>query len=826
MIMYRGVGTPPVWDNGQYIETVTDLSYTIVPDANSDKVAVVYTDDRNGLSEGEGSQTDLDVYYKLSTNQGAEWGTPVCVSNYSEDDDSLWRAYTDVSAVITPDGFIHVVAPVRELRSQSSYENYKSRLVHWDVELATGAVSKASVIDEARYTMQLAPNRPCDPDAWNLYIAKPSVSYCDGKLYALYTKFGDDNEPNALNDCSHASFANGELYLAGSDTYLGAALGRTWDTSWNITQTRTPLCDSGLCESDHWSSMARYGFAYGDETVSDTLDIMYINDKDAGGIPQGSGTWTENNVMHYRFACRPVAHIPKISLEPTQFLDPIHTFPDSELTVTLKIGNIGNEVMHIAEVSAVDEGDGTNWINLGSFSATVDPNDFTLINITLNYNTVLSTGPDPAGYDASIKIDHDAPSDVDYVPIHLTVASDFNMPEDTVLNTTCKSLQVFNTARLGGDTEFHSLDIPGDCDSVDNSPNSATYLYDGSPMIAWNNGSENLAYTTVFTQDFTENGTFRPQSKLNFYAETDYNMAVCTVTTTDSLYGVAIALYAPTDGVNCFIIGEYTFFNWNPVRDASEVYLGFMTDWDIPSDNSVDNGSGTATGVDGLYKTMWQFGADYGADNESACPGQIVETDRLGGVAIFKGPDPGEAPLLNAWAAENAPYQLGSGFDKEYLYTQMSTLSGYHPFTGDSLIDLHTGMTFAKVDMTAKASYRYVLGLVTTNQGESDYLAQVEQARAWAVAKGLIVDFVCDCTPGDANHDTQVNVGDAVYMINYVFKSGPSPSPYAICSGDANGDCQANVGDAVYIINYVFKSGPPPPDCDTWVAGCGQPIVK
>ena len=66
----------------------------------------------------------------------------------------------------------------------------------------------------------------------------------------------------------------------------------------------------------------------------------------------------------------------------------------------------------------------------------------------------------------------------------------------------------------------------------------------------------------------------------------------------------------------------------------------------------------------------------------------------------------------------------------------------------------------------------------------------------------------CCVTGGDANNDTHVNVGDAVYMINYVFKAGPAPA----CKdqGDANHDCHLNVGDAVYLINYVFKAGPAP----------------
>jgi hypothetical protein len=64
--------------------------------------------------------------------------------------------------------------------------------------------------------------------------------------------------------------------------------------------------------------------------------------------------------------------------------------------------------------------------------------------------------------------------------------------------------------------------------------------------------------------------------------------------------------------------------------------------------------------------------------------------------------------------------------------------------------------------------------------------------------------FLC----GDANGDTDINVADVVFLINYVFKGGAAPAiPGA---ADANGDGQNDVADAVYLINYIFKSGQPP----------------
>ena len=65
---------------------------------------------------------------------------------------------------------------------------------------------------------------------------------------------------------------------------------------------------------------------------------------------------------------------------------------------------------------------------------------------------------------------------------------------------------------------------------------------------------------------------------------------------------------------------------------------------------------------------------------------------------------------------------------------------------------------------------------------------------------------------GDANGDHAVGLGDAIYILNYLFKHGTAPSP--LCVADANGDGAVGLGDAIYILNYLFKHGDPPvPDC-------------
>jgi hypothetical protein len=61
---------------------------------------------------------------------------------------------------------------------------------------------------------------------------------------------------------------------------------------------------------------------------------------------------------------------------------------------------------------------------------------------------------------------------------------------------------------------------------------------------------------------------------------------------------------------------------------------------------------------------------------------------------------------------------------------------------------------------------------------------------------------------GDVNRDGGVDIGDVLYLINYLFLEGPAPIPQA--AGDATHDFLINIADAVYIINYLFLEGPPP----------------
>jgi hypothetical protein len=62
--------------------------------------------------------------------------------------------------------------------------------------------------------------------------------------------------------------------------------------------------------------------------------------------------------------------------------------------------------------------------------------------------------------------------------------------------------------------------------------------------------------------------------------------------------------------------------------------------------------------------------------------------------------------------------------------------------------------------------------------------------------------------PGDSNGDSLLNMSDLVYMVTYLFKSGPPPTP--LQAGDLNCDTKSSLSDLFYLINFFFKSGPLP----------------
>jgi len=62
-------------------------------------------------------------------------------------------------------------------------------------------------------------------------------------------------------------------------------------------------------------------------------------------------------------------------------------------------------------------------------------------------------------------------------------------------------------------------------------------------------------------------------------------------------------------------------------------------------------------------------------------------------------------------------------------------------------------------------------------------------------------------TRGDANGDGNINIADAIFLVNYLFLDGPEPTPLE--AGDADCSGEVDIGDVIFLVNYLFAGGSP-----------------
>jgi len=70
----------------------------------------------------------------------------------------------------------------------------------------------------------------------------------------------------------------------------------------------------------------------------------------------------------------------------------------------------------------------------------------------------------------------------------------------------------------------------------------------------------------------------------------------------------------------------------------------------------------------------------------------------------------------------------------------------------------------------------------------------------------------CCNLAGDADNGGDLNIGDALAIIDYIF-GGPNPDPPCLEEADADGGADVNVGDALVIIDFIFGGPLSDPIC-------------
>ncbi|MBN1417213.1 MAG: FG-GAP repeat protein [Planctomycetes bacterium] len=79
----------------------------------------------------------------------------------------------------------------------------------------------------------------------------------------------------------------------------------------------------------------------------------------------------------------------------------------------------------------------------------------------------------------------------------------------------------------------------------------------------------------------------------------------------------------------------------------------------------------------------------------------------------------------------------------------------------------------------------------------------------WLNPNGTGVNRKLDFIRGDGNQDGRRDIGDPIYVLNYLFMPDGLVPPCADAA-DANDDGSLDLGDPVYLLNWIFASGSPP----------------
>ncbi|HBC47549.1 MAG TPA: hypothetical protein DEO84_05160 [candidate division Zixibacteria bacterium] len=264
------------------VDTTRTISAIVVSSKVSDKVAIVYCHPYlNDTTSGRNN-----IYYIQSTDGTTwPWTSKTNITNYHRNNDSLY-AYTEVSAVYDYNDDLHIVwnaqyvsGPVNSLGNGLGAMYYgRAHMYHWDA--TANSISSFASFDSTW------PSEGCDMGGWNFVYCKFSVSVNptvgSQQVFVAYTSWD-------TSDCSNGGFANGDIYMQQSNDN-----GATWLPRVNMTASQSPLCDPGDCDSDNWSSLSEY-------TYNNSLHLFYVNDRDAGGLPQTEGTATDNPMLYLAF---------------------------------------------------------------------------------------------------------------------------------------------------------------------------------------------------------------------------------------------------------------------------------------------------------------------------------------------------------------------------------------------------------------------------------------------------------------------------------------------------------------------------------------------
>ena len=193
--------------------------------------------------------------------------------------------------------------------------------------------------------------------------------------------------------------------------------------------------------------------------------------------------------------------------------------------------------------------------------------------------------------------------------------------------------------------------------------------------------------------------------------------------------------------------------------------------------------------------------SNYGSRVDLQGWGEMVTTTGYGGLYSGDGKDYWYDSAFGGTSSA-APNVASAVAILQSVYKEMG---GCEPSGLGTALSPDTALAILKATGTAQQSGTYP---ATQNIGPRPNLV--------AAIAALPAAGCCNLR-GDIDHNgTGPDIGDLVYLVNYMFNGGPEPPcntpSYLEADVDGNGT-GPDIGDLVYLVNYMFNGGPAPVPC-------------
>ncbi len=172
--------------------------------------------------------------------------------------------------------------------------------------------------------------------------------------------------------------------------------------------------------------------------------------------------------------------------------------------------------------------------------------------------------------------------------------------------------------------------------------------------------------------------------------------------------------------------------------------------------------------------------------------------------SIVVGGSPGQITI----GPDNTAYLAAGGWtDDGYVYTyDAATGELLHGPANPIIVDLGCWMAVPYQDSTVFVG------------GMSDFVTPIDSAGSildrFALGDGpLHLDF--NYVPGDLDGSFVVDIGDLVYLVDFMFTGGEPPR-WPKWRANVNGDFAIDISDLVYLVDFMFAGGQPPQVGPTW----------